>query len=128
MFGLFGWLAWISCCEGDFLRQPSPFFNCSNLKGVCAELLSGSHIARRLIPLSVHFLVFLTRSACLWRIIQSFHSLVLTRSTCLVWCVQGWTGSPHWRTNSVSPLLLFNEIYMFGLVCTGLDELLDGVA
>jgi hypothetical protein len=24
--------------------------------------------------------------------------------------------------------LLFNEICMFGLVCTGLDELLDGVA
>jgi hypothetical protein len=72
-------------------------------------------------------------------------------------------GSPHWRTTSVSPLLviyrdlhvrfgvyragraagrgrltgglplpghslLFNEIYMFGLVCTGLGELLDGVA
>ena len=56
----------------------------------------------------------------------------LTRSACLVWCVQGWTscwtGSPHRRITSASPLLVINEIYMFGLVCTGLDELLDGVA
>ncbi len=92
---------------------------------------------------------YLTRSTCLvwcvqgwtscwtgsphWRITSSSPLyLLLTRSTCLVWCVQGWTscwtGSPHWRIISASPLLVINEIYMFGLVCVGLDELLDGVA
>ncbi len=41
----------------------------------------------------------------------------LTRSTCLVWCVQGWTGSSHWRIPPSVHSLLFNEIFMFGLVC-----------
>ena len=68
-----------------------------------------------------------------WRITSASPFLVIERD------LHGWFGvyragraAGRGRLTGGLPLpvhsLLFNEIYMFGLVCTGLDELLDGVA
>ncbi len=115
----FGALAWRCCCEWNSLRQPALFFNCSYLKGVCAELLWESHLAGDYLPPSVYSRVFSKEICILGLVCTGLASLedyfshstpcYLTRSSCLVWCVQGWTscwtGSPHWRITSASALL-----------------------